>query len=485
MVLHPISAATQALQRLQARGWQVFDRLQKLGLKGHQSQQDRQQILILNTFNLLAILPVNFVLGYTYAFAGLWAETAVMGVSLGLTLAFMAGHSQGKIGLPTYRQFSLFISFTCPFILTFLLGGYYNSCLVMVWSLRTPMLAILLGRPQAARRWLGCFLICNLLVIEIFNLYPGSSTARLNHDSLLAFNGIGIGLLIYGALLNMHRQHQQAIEKVDQFASLIAHELRNPLTSISLGIAHALRQRQRLSASQIEGLEAARAEAERSRLILQDLLQISQVPTEESSLLRQRIDAYPLLVILAEQAQAQLGVVVQIECLLGESERLLWSAPNAFNQMAWNLLENSAKYADRHQPIEIVITADHAAEHLQIQVADRGARLSSQDCRAMLKPFTRLANAGSYPGSGLGLTVVRRLAVGNGGTISATPRPGGGLVVSLSLPRAWRGPGLQRPIRQPLAMGSNGTKGCPPGGGGNRNMIRNHPQGRASHPPKE
>ena len=102
----------------------------------------------------------------------------------------------------------------------------------------------------------------------------------------------------------------------------------------------------------------------------------------------------------------------------------------------------------------------------------------------MLKPFTRLANAGNHPGSGLGLTVVRRLAVGNGGTISATPRPGGGLVVSLYLPRAWRGPGAQTPIRQPLAMGSNGTKGCQPGGA-NRNMIRNHPQGRASHPPKE
>ena len=414
-----------------SRRWQVFDRLQKLGLRGHQSQQDRQQILILNTFNLLAILPVNFVLGCTYALAGLWAETAVMGVSLGLTLAFMSGHSQGKIGLPTYRQFSLIVSFTCPFILTFLLGGYYNSCLVMVWSLRTPMLAILLGRPQAARFWLGCFLICNLLVIEIFNLYPSSSTARPNPDSLLAFNGIGIGLLIYGALLYMHRQHQQAIEKVDQFASLIAHELRNPLTSISLGIAHALRQRQRLSASQIEGLEAARAEAERSQLILQDLLQISRVPTEETSLLRQRIDTYPLLVILAKQAQAQLGLIVQIECLLGESERLLWSAPNAFNQMVWNLLENSAKYADRRQQIKIAITADHAAEHLQIQVADRGASLSSQDCLAMLKPFTRLANAGNHPGSGLGLTVVRRLAVGNGGTISATPRPGGGLVVSL------------------------------------------------------
>ena len=65
MVLHPRSAASQPLQRLLARGWQVFDRLQKLGLKGHQSPHDRQQTLILNSFNLLAILPVNVVLGCT------------------------------------------------------------------------------------------------------------------------------------------------------------------------------------------------------------------------------------------------------------------------------------------------------------------------------------------------------------------------------------------------------------------------------------
>jgi hypothetical protein len=71
MVLHPRSAGPKPLQRWLARGWQVFDRLQKLGLKGQQSQQDRQQILILNSFNLQAILPVNVVLGCTYAFAGL------------------------------------------------------------------------------------------------------------------------------------------------------------------------------------------------------------------------------------------------------------------------------------------------------------------------------------------------------------------------------------------------------------------------------
>jgi signal transduction histidine kinase len=421
---------------MMALGQRLFERLQNLGLRGDQSQQDQKQILILNTFNLLAILPLNVLLGCAYALEGLWPGSLLMGLSFGLLVAFMAGHSHGKIGLIAYRQYSLFISFACPFILTFLLGGYHNSGLVMLWSLRTPMLAILLGRTQTARNWLGFFISLNLLVIAVFHAHHSSSETGFDYNGLFAFNGIGVGILIYSCLLHLQRQHQQAIEQLDQFASLVAHELRNPLTSISLGITHGLRQRERLSPNQFEALETARAEAERIEAILQDLLQISRPPAGHPDLIRQRLDPYPLVWNLAAQAQAQFGIVVAIDCPLGEAERLLWAAPNMVAQMVWNLLENSAKYSDPHQPIAIAIRADRDAGQIQIEVSDRGATFSSQDCLAMLQPFTRLANASDNPGSGLGLTLVRRLASGMGGAISATPRPGGGLVVSLVLPRA-------------------------------------------------
>ena len=463
---HPSPAAPPPNQRLLALGQRLLERLQHLGLRADQSQQDQKQILILNTFILLAILPVKVVLGCAYALAGLWPEALLMGFSSGLLIAFMAAHSHGKIGLITYRQYNLFISFGCPFILTFLLGGFHNSALVMLWSLRTPMLAILLGRTQTAGRWLGYFIVLNILVIAVFRYHNIGPITNINFNGLVAFNGIGVGILIYSCLFHLQRQHQQAIEQLDQFASLVAHELRNPLTSIGLGIAHGLRQRERLSPSQLEALETARAEAERSQSILQDLLQISRAPAGHSDLIRQRLDPYPLVWNLATQAQAEFGIVAAIECPLGEAERLLWAAPNLLTQMVWNLLENSAKYSDPHQPIEIAIRADRDADQIQIEVADRGCALSSQDCLAMLQPFTRLANASENPGSGLGLTLVRRLANGMGGSISASPRPGGGLVVSLLLPRAGHGPWPEQPIRQPVAIGLNDNKR--PWGGGYR-----------------
>ena len=460
------------LPRWLALGRQLAWGLQRLGLEGHQSQRDQEQILILNTINLLAILPVKLVLGCGYALAGLWTETLLMAATFVLVVVFMAGLSQGKIGLVAYRQSTLIISFCCPFVLTVLLGGYHNSSLVMLWSLLTPALAILLDKDQTARSWLGLFTICNLLLIGIYDLQNSTESYDIYQHILLAFNGIGVGFLIYGCLHYLQQKQQRAIQQLDQFASLVAHELRSPLTSISLGISHSLRQRQRqrLSPTQLQALETAQAEAQRSQSILHDLLQLSRTPANQADLIRQRIDPYPLLLALAEQAREQLGIRIQIQCALGESERLAWAAPNPFQQMVWNLIENSAKYADRSQPIELSLTSDRGRNQLQLQVADRGGQLSSEQCQAIFAPFYRLAEAKQQGGSGLGLTLVRRYAEALGGAVSATAREGGGLIVSLCLPQAGQGPWPEHRIRQPQRMGSNPDQVTGEGGGGGNNL---------------
>jgi len=173
------------------------------------------------------------VLGCSYALVGLWLDTLLMGATFGLVVAFMVGHSQGKIGLIAYRQSTLIISFCCPFALTILLGGYHNSSLVMLWSLLTPVLALLLDQVLTARRWLGLFIIFNCLVIGIDNLHSRSDLPTVHQHALLAFNGIGVSVVIYSCLNYMQQKHQQAIQQLDQFASLVAHELRSPLTSLA------------------------------------------------------------------------------------------------------------------------------------------------------------------------------------------------------------------------------------------------------------
>ena len=65
---------------------------------------------------------------------------------------------------------------------------------------------------------------------------------------------------------------------------------------------------------------------------------------------------------------------------------------------------------------------------------DRGPGIAPGDESPVFDRFYRAEGARSLPGSGLGLSIVREVAVGNGGSVVAAPRPGGGAQVGFRLP---------------------------------------------------
>jgi two-component system sensor histidine kinase MprB len=69
-----------------------------------------------------------------------------------------------------------------------------------------------------------------------------------------------------------------------------------------------------------------------------------------------------------------------------------------------------------------------------VTVLDRGPGIAPGDETRVFDRFYRAEAARSRPGSGLGLSIVRDVAVRNGGTVIAKPRPGGGAVVGFRLP---------------------------------------------------
>ena len=413
--------------------------LTQLGIKGLQSDNEQRQVNVINTAYLLIILPIWLLLSGSYFLAARWSAGLVMAAGLIALSALVILHSQGKLGLRTYGQWSLPLVFLIPIAVALCLGDQLRSGLVTNWSMATPLLAILLDQPRTARRWFLLLVAINVGML----LLPGEfirppTAAAVWIKSWQIFNRVGMLTAIYLCLDYLHKQHQQAILQLDTFAATVSHELRNPLTSVGLGLAHVLRQQERLSDSQRHALQTASQEANRCQMILGDLLTLSRGDGHRQSQSLTSLDPYPLLLAVGETLRQSLGVTLTITSPASPSQRWVVADPMRLHQVIENLIENSAKYSDRQQPVELTITAPGGDPLLQIQVADRGANLSSQDCLAMFKPFTRLANASGKPGSGLGLTVVRRLVNGMGGTISATPRKGGGLIVTLYLVRsAW------------------------------------------------
>lgn len=106
--------------------------------------------------------------------------------------------------------------------------------------------------------------------------------------------------------------------------------------------------------------------------------------------------------------------------------------PVALRRALTNLLENARSYAPGAVDIEL---SECAGEAL-IRVLDRGPGIPAAELGRVLQPFVRLDDArGRHAGSGLGLAIVERIAHLHGGSLELAAREGGGLAVTLHLPR--------------------------------------------------
>ncbi|WP_298017240.1 extracellular solute-binding protein [uncultured Castellaniella sp.] len=110
----------------------------------------------------------------------------------------------------------------------------------------------------------------------------------------------------------------------------------------------------------------------------------------------------------------------------------------ALREMLLNLIDNAL----RHAPDSLVeLSIDPAPEQrLILQVADRGPGIPDSEKDAVLKRFVRGAAAQATPGSGLGLAIVESVVRSHDGTLVLRNRPGGGLLVCVSLPLDPSGP---------------------------------------------
>jgi two-component system sensor histidine kinase KdpD len=98
-----------------------------------------------------------------------------------------------------------------------------------------------------------------------------------------------------------------------------------------------------------------------------------------------------------------------------------------------NLLENAIKYAPEGTAIDVGAQVEGA--QLKLWVADRGPGFPPGDEQRIFEKFYRAGSPEHKPGgSGLGLAIAKGIVEAHGGRITAENRPGGGALVTLSLP---------------------------------------------------
>jgi heavy metal sensor kinase len=223
----------------------------------------------------------------------------------------------------------------------------------------------------------------------------------------------------------------QAWEQERQFVSNVSHELRTPLTIVHGYLQSVLRRQNNLTEMQKEALETAASEAERTIRLLQDLLDLARA---DSGYLHFRMESCLLNDLVTEvvsMADRYCDRTMTIESTNQSIEVI--ADYNRLRQVLLNLIDNAVKYSDAETPI--VLKLNQQGEEAIIQVCDQGYGIPLQHQARIFERFYRVdeARTSSQGGCGLGLSIVKTLVEGMGGSVTVRSRLGEGSIFTITL----------------------------------------------------
>jgi signal transduction histidine kinase len=233
------------------------------------------------------------------------------------------------------------------------------------------------------------------------------------------------------------RQHrmEQAVDllgernrELDAFAGRVAHDLRGPLTTINLAASECTQRwtgEQRISNVLRRGVDQMEA-------IIHDLLALSRISTQTVGTRCQMTEvATHAQEDLASKVEAVSGVL-QIDV----NPATVTANKGLLRQVLWNLGENAIKYRRQDVPLRLEITGRTTRDSYELTVSDNGSGMSPSVARQAFEPFFRGTETESAPGTGLGLSLVKRVVEASGGTISVDSEAGRGTTFQIRLPLA-------------------------------------------------
>jgi signal transduction histidine kinase len=229
---------------------------------------------------------------------------------------------------------------------------------------------------------------------------------------------------------------ETANEAKSQFLANVSHELRTPLHGILSFAAFGMKK---VHTAAEEDLLRYFQKIDQSGAVLldlvDDLLDLSKLEAGRAVIEPKPVNLGALIAAVVDEF-GSLVAHRHVTVSLAENSRAVTAHldQDKIKQVLRNLLGNAIKFSADHQTIEVTI--QETEEGVSVSVADRGPGIPEEELEAIFDKFIQSSKTRTGAGgTGLGLAICREIIQGHHGRIWAENRPGGGAVLTFTLPR--------------------------------------------------
>lgn len=241
--------------------------------------------------------------------------------------------------------------------------------------------------------------------------------------------GDQVASLIFLDDVSRQRQQMQEMKlaSLGRLTASIAHEIRNPLGSISHA-AQLLAESESLEASDRRLIDIVNGNAQRMNILIEDVLNLSRRPSSN----RVNVELSQWLRELVMEYLEQQPSHIDVELYLDRQEANIDT--HQLHQVLWNLLSNACRYAKPlNAPLKLVVRLNEPASGFtRIDIIDNGEPITDATRRHLFEPFFTTG----AQGTGLGLFISRELCQSHGGALSFISAAEGGNCFRVQLPTA-------------------------------------------------